>query len=352
MECWLALVHGAKCINWFQYFEVLPPENFGVMAEFLELVTALTPVILGPDPTRTVTDNANIRGQRVETMIRETDTDIYIFAIRLTEPESEWVETPEPESISVQFTISNLDPSYAMAFDDFELKRKIYENHIQVSGTRQQFTLSQTPILPGSLIIAGLTNDSQPWAYTFDKGDGHLYHNGLTPCGTVDYTTGNIDVTLIPANSSTIIPGNNNLCASYTPVRAARALSIGSSTFQDNFSREALHIYRIPKSTNERNNQIPSHFVLGQNYPNPFNPSTAISFGLPSQSFVSLKVFDVVGREVATIVSEELPAGYYSRQWNAVNIASGVYFYRLQAHQISGGQVGVFTETKKLVLLR
>jgi hypothetical protein len=85
-------------------------------------------------------------------------------------------------------------------------------------------------------------------------------------------------------------------------------------------------------------------FVLGQNYPNPFNPMTTISFYLPSRSFVSLKVFDMLGREVATIVSEEMQAGNYSQQWNAVNISSGVYFYRLQA--------GSFTETKKLIVLK
>ncbi len=90
--------------------------------------------------------------------------------------------------------------------------------------------------------------------------------------------------------------------------------------------------------------QTPVEFSLGQNFPNPFNASTTISFSLPSKSFASLKVFDVIGREVATIVSEELPAGNYSRQWNAVNMTSGIYFYRLQA--------GSFTETKKLILLR
>jgi hypothetical protein len=74
------------------------------------------------------------------------------------------------------------------------------------------------------------------------------------------------------------------------------------------------------------------------------NPSTTISFSLPSQSFVSLKIYDVLGREVATIVSEELPAGTYSRQWNAGKMSSGVYFYRLQA--------GSFTQTKRLVLLK
>ncbi len=88
----------------------------------------------------------------------------------------------------------------------------------------------------------------------------------------------------------------------------------------------------------------PQTFSLAQNYPNPFNPSTTISFSLPSQSFVSLKVFDIIGREVATIVSEEMPAGTYTRQWNAAKMSSGIYFYRLQA--------GSYTQTKKLVLLK
>ncbi len=85
-------------------------------------------------------------------------------------------------------------------------------------------------------------------------------------------------------------------------------------------------------------------YALYQNYPNPFNPTTTIYFALPSQSFVSLKVFDMLGRKVATLVSENMSAGSYTRQWNATNISSGIYFYRLQA--------GSFTETKKLVLLR
>ena len=89
---------------------------------------------------------------------------------------------------------------------------------------------------------------------------------------------------------------------------------------------------------------LPSHFNLEQNYPNPFNPSTTIAFTLPSKSFVSLKVFDALGKEVSTILSEELPAGAYSRRWNSAYLPSGVYFYRLQA--------GIFSETKKLVLLR
>jgi hypothetical protein len=83
---------------------------------------------------------------------------------------------------------------------------------------------------------------------------------------------------------------------------------------------------------------------LNQNYPNPFNPATTFSFSLQSRSFVSLKVFDLLGREVATIVSEDLSSGNYSRQWNASAAPSGTYFYRLQT--------GSFVETKKLVLLK
>jgi lysophospholipase L1-like esterase len=85
-------------------------------------------------------------------------------------------------------------------------------------------------------------------------------------------------------------------------------------------------------------------YALRQNFPNPFNPSTHLSFGLPSRCFVTLKIFDAVGKEVTTLVSEELPAGNHTRQWNAASVSSGIYFYRLQA--------GSFMETKKSVLLR
>lgn len=88
----------------------------------------------------------------------------------------------------------------------------------------------------------------------------------------------------------------------------------------------------------------PNNFTLRQNFPNPFNPTTTISFSLPTRSFVSLKVFDTLGREVSILLSEELSPGTYSRQWNAAGLPSSVYFYRLQA--------GPYVETKKTILLR
>jgi hypothetical protein len=97
-------------------------------------------------------------------------------------------------------------------------------------------------------------------------------------------------------------------------------------------------------SVNEIPNVPPAQFSLDQNYPNPFNPSTTISFSLPSKSYITLKVFDVMGRDVATVASEEMSAGTYSRQWNASGMPSGGYFYRMQA--------GAYTETRHLLLLK
>jgi hypothetical protein len=94
----------------------------------------------------------------------------------------------------------------------------------------------------------------------------------------------------------------------------------------------------------ESEQQLPLNFNLNQNYPNPFNPSTAISFSIPTSEFVSLKVFDVLGSEVATLVNEEKPTGRYKVDFNAANLPSGVYLYKLQA--------GNFTEVKKLMLLK
>jgi hypothetical protein len=94
----------------------------------------------------------------------------------------------------------------------------------------------------------------------------------------------------------------------------------------------------------EADKQIPKEFKLSQNYPNPFNPTTTIKFDLPKTSKVSLKVFNILGEEVVTLVSYRLSAGSYSYEWDATNLASGVYLYRLQA--------GDYVETRKMVLMR
>ena len=89
---------------------------------------------------------------------------------------------------------------------------------------------------------------------------------------------------------------------------------------------------------------IPSVFSLSQNYPNPFNPTTKISYQLPSNNFVTLKVYDVLGNEVAALVNEQQPAGKYEVQFDASGLGSGIYFYKLNA--------GSLVETRKMVLMK
>jgi hypothetical protein len=94
----------------------------------------------------------------------------------------------------------------------------------------------------------------------------------------------------------------------------------------------------------QNRSEVPTMFSLSQNYPNPFNPTTNISFIIPTKSFVTLKIFDALGREVAMLVNGYLSVGSYTKQWNAKSASSGIYYYSLVA--------GSYKETKKLVLLR
>jgi len=89
-----------------------------------------------------------------------------------------------------------------------------------------------------------------------------------------------------------------------------------------------------PTGVEKDNNSLPSDYYLAQNYPNPFNPSTTISFSIPKTGNVSLKVFDMLGREVADLVNENMAAGNYKVNFNAQNLASGVYLYSLTCGNI------------------
>ncbi|MBT8378518.1 MAG: S8 family peptidase [Ignavibacteria bacterium] len=97
-------------------------------------------------------------------------------------------------------------------------------------------------------------------------------------------------------------------------------------------------------SVEKEDGSIPQNYNLSQNYPNPFNPSTNIQFAIPQSSFVTLEVFNALGESIGVLVSEELNAGTYNYDWNASDITSGIYFYRLQTAE--------FVETKKMILMK
>jgi len=97
-------------------------------------------------------------------------------------------------------------------------------------------------------------------------------------------------------------------------------------------------------SVNDKNT-IPAKFSLDQNYPNPFNPSTKIQYNLPENSFVSLKVYNTIGQEVAALVNDVVPAGSHEINFDASKLNSGVYFYTLK----SGNN---FVQTRKMILMK
>ncbi len=99
-----------------------------------------------------------------------------------------------------------------------------------------------------------------------------------------------------------------------------------------------------PTAVEEEQNSHPAAYSLEQNYPNPFNPATNIAYSIPQKGFVSLRVYDALGREVTTLVNEVKPAGNYLVNFNAERLSSGIYFYRLQT--------GGFTQSHKMILLK
>ncbi len=131
--------------------------------------------------------------------------------------------------------------------------------------------------------------------------------------------------------------------------------SVSNYTFKDNGLSTGTYKYRLKQIDfngnfeyfnldNEVNIGVPVQYELSQNYPNPFNPSTTINFDIPRDGNVSLKVFDISGKEVGTIVNKTMAAGYHSVRYDGSSLSSGIYFYTLEADN--------FTATKKLVLLK
>jgi hypothetical protein len=110
------------------------------------------------------------------------------------------------------------------------------------------------------------------------------------------------------------------------------------------FEMDNAWVFAVASTGVSQESRVPRDFRLFQNYPNPFNPSTQISYSLPITHHASLKVFDLLGREVAVLVDEESSPGAHTATWDASGFPSGVYFYRLHA--------GDFVETKKLILTR
>ena len=132
---------------------------------------------------------------------------------------------------------------------------------------------------------------------------------------------------------------------------------IGSTSFS--YGGSSLTYYTTGNQSNcyvlstvDADTKISSDYYLAQNIPNPFNPTTQLSYGITQSGLVTLKVYNLLGTEVETLVNEEKTAGTYELNWNAANFPSGVYFYQLRAASPSTSSGRGFVETKKMLLIK
>jgi hypothetical protein len=181
-------------------------------------------------------------------------------------------------------------------------------------------------------------NSNQTFRSVFERsGEGnilprsirHKSYDGVSWSESIQVSDASSDVTGLQKPEVADIDGS-------TPVFAF----VGGNyinVYFDNFSW-------TPSDVNEGSNNIPEIYSLEQNYPNPFNPSTSIEFKIPENVIVSLKIYDVLGKEVVTLINEEKNAGTYEVNFNASALSSGVYFYKLEA--------GNFVQTRKMVLMK
>jgi hypothetical protein len=200
----------------------------------------------------------------------------------------------------------------------------------------------------------GFPIDSRPEAlhgwYKFasDSGDGLNIITGFTKnhtgmaYGLFTTTTPQATYKEFVANT-TFVTGDtpDSALISIAVVNNGPRTHIGSTFWVDDLS-----FGPASTTTNVKGfgNNIPNALALDQNYPNPFNPSTKIQFEIPEAQFVTLKVYNLLGQEVATLINERLEAGRYRAEFDAANLPSATYFYRLQA--------GNFSQAKKMTVLK
>lgn len=141
-----------------------------------------------------------------------------------------------------------------------------------------------------------------------------------------------------------LVPGSYTIQSDYLGYTSGQSQNV-SLDYTANYSGSASFVLSPEGVTSvESIPSFPKAFKLNQNYPNPFNPSTIISYSLPVNSFVTIKVYDIIGREVATLVNKNMTVGDHKVTFNAAGLSSGIYFYQIRA--------GNFVQTKKMILMK
>jgi len=197
-------------------------------------------------------------------------------------------------------------------------------NSVGVTSVSGQVTSAGVPVQGASVFAADMEGNLVGFGLTSDDGS---------------YTIGNV-----PGGQITLSVDREGY------VSAQASVSVGAMDFSVNKNFDIAGVTAVNEGP-----AVPQSFVLEQNYPNPFNPATTIAFSLPASSVVTIKVYSLVGQEVATLVNSTLEEGNHRVTWNGTDnlgrtVASGVYFYRFQANNVKSG--AGYVSVMKMMLLK
>jgi choice-of-anchor B domain-containing protein len=204
-----------------------------------------------------------------------------------------------------------------------------------------------TIIDDGNMAVAGFGGHYNPQIgltsadFIPDIGHGIL---GVNPFEDLPWLSLSPEEGSLSASESEIIDVTFNSAGLVKNQLYTGYITVTTNDLQNPFVIIPVTMYTGDPSSIQNEDENPRSFSLEQNYPNPFNPSTTIKYSIPTSEFVTFKVYDVLGNEVATLIDEYKPAGSYEIEFDGNGLSSGIYFYKLQA--------GSFTETKKMILMK
>jgi len=294
-----------------------------------------------------------------------------VSIFKTTDAGSSWVEVPTPAGISDAsfITAASTSEYFIAASDSFQKAVMLHSDNAGNSwqklftgayhiikpiyrGGNIYATASDTAIFSDDVIIKG-TNTGGNWNWDslctlqgysedIDVAIQNIYvssnfWNGMANVGEF-YRSGDLGNTW----QNVQLPNENHINEMIF-ITEETGYAVGDSAFQEPLFFKTTNggglvgIKQIESSVIE-------DYVLEQNYPNPFNPNTTIEFNIPKSHFVTLKLYNALGQEIGTVISENLPAGTYRYDWDGGALSSGVYYYHLQA--------GNFVQTRKMVLLK
>lgn len=260
-------------------------------------------------------DSANIQSDGSYTLNNVPQDSLDIGVFPNSTPPNDWVITYYPSTIYWEQS-TTLYPTGNLT-------------NINISAIRLSSTTNNNSVNGKVMRITDTPVSNLKDAFLYAK-NGNIF----VKCGMTD-ASGVYHLNSLPVGSLKIIATRLGFRRDSTTVNVTSSSSIDSV----NFSLNAISV-----GIKQINSAIPTECKLYQNYPNPFNPNTIIKFKIKDSRFTALKIFDILGKEVETLVNEKLNQGKYEVNWDGANYPSGIYFYTLRA--------GEFTETKKMLLIK